>query len=48
MKNAFSALVDFGIKIVDSLIWIVVFSPVILIPLLVILFIIKKGKKGKK
>ena len=45
LKNAVSALVDFGIKIVDSLIWLVVFSPILLIPLGII-FIIRKRKKG--
>jgi hypothetical protein len=48
VKNAFSALVDFGIGIVDMLIWVIVFSPVILIPLAIVLLIIKKRKKGKK
>jgi hypothetical protein len=48
VKNAFSALVDFGIGIVDMLIWVIVFSPVILIPLALVLLIIKKRKKGKK
>jgi hypothetical protein len=47
-KNAFSALVQLGIKILDSFIWIFVFSPVILIPLLIIFLIVKKRKKGKK
>jgi hypothetical protein len=48
VKSAFSALVDFGIGIVDMLIWVIVFSPVILIPLAIVLLIIKKRKKGKK
>lgn len=48
VKSAFSALVDFGIGIVDLLIWVIVFSPVILIPLAIVLLIIKKRKKGKK
>jgi hypothetical protein len=48
VKSAFSALVDFGIGIVDMLIWVIVFSPVILIPLALVLLIIKKRKKGKK
>ncbi len=47
-NNAFSALADLGIGIVDVSIWVLVFSPVILIPLLITLFIIKKRKKGKK
>ncbi|KUK77766.1 MAG: Uncharacterized protein XD93_0111 [candidate division WS6 bacterium 34_10] len=48
VKSAFSALVDFSIGIVDLLIWVIVFSPVILIPLAIVLLIIKKRKKGKK
>jgi hypothetical protein len=48
VKSAFSALVDFGIGIVDMLIWVIVFSPVILIPLAIVLLIIQKRKKGKK
>jgi hypothetical protein len=48
VKSAFSALVDFGIGIVDMLIWVIVFSPVILKPIAILLLIIQKRKKGKK
>jgi hypothetical protein len=48
VKNAFSALVDFGIKIVDSLIWIVVFSPLVLIPVFIIISIVKKKAKKEE
>jgi hypothetical protein len=48
LKNAVSALLDLGTSLVDSLIWIVVFSPVVLIPVLVIVLIVKKKAKKKK
>jgi uncharacterized membrane protein len=47
VKNAFSSLVDFGIYIVDALIWLLVFSPVVAI-IVGIVFIVKKQVKSKK
>jgi hypothetical protein len=48
LKNAVASLVDFGIFIVDSLIWVVVFSPVVLIPAFIIISIVKKKAKKEE
>lgn len=47
-KNAIASLVDFGIFVVDALIWVLVFSPVVLIPILIIKAIVKKKAKNKE
>jgi len=50
LKTAFSYLVDFGIVLANLLIWIVAFSPVIAI-VVIIVVLVKRGKrktKGKK
>jgi len=44
-KSAFSALVDMAKTVVNSLIWVVIFSPVIALVVLVILFATKKKIK---
>ena len=47
-KNAISSLVDFGIFIVNGLIWVFVFLPVVLIPIFIIIAVVKKKAKKKK
>jgi uncharacterized lipoprotein YehR (DUF1307 family) len=48
LKNAIASLVDFTISIVDALIWVFVFSPVILIPAFIIKAIVKKRSKKEE
>jgi len=47
-KNAIASLVNFGIFMVDALIWVFVFSPIVLIPIFIVIAIVKKKAKKKK
>ena len=47
-KNAIASLVNFGIFMVDALIWVFVFSPIVLIPIFIVIAIVKKKARKKK
>jgi hypothetical protein len=45
VKEAASALVSFGKGLVNVVIWVVVFSPVVLVPVGIFMVLKKKGKR---
>lgn len=47
-KNALSSLVKFGVSLVNILIWVLVFSPVIAIIVVIVVLVKRKAKKSKE